>query len=82
MSKHVLRVKAGYNRVTGVEASELQRGELANATLVSDDACFPLKEAMQLCKDAARHIWDINHIDDYVQAVNRMKSKKLRKVTK
>jgi len=90
MSKHILRVTARYNQMTGVESNELQPGQLANATLVSDDACFPVKEARRLCSTFTKWQRDPNTTtrylyheagDQYQLAVDRMKLKKSQKST-
>lgn len=56
MSKHVWRMHSKYNMMYGIQAIEPDLTDKANCTLVPDEACFPVKEAMRLCK--AVKVWE------------------------
>jgi hypothetical protein len=84
MSKHIWRGLSCGHAHGDFVLKELG-GYKSNSTVVEDDACFPVKEAMRLCTIMASFNYELHswsRMDDakdkYIKAVARMKAKKAR----
>lgn len=86
MSKHVWRMHSEYNMMCGIQASEPDLTDRANCTLVPNEACFPVLQAMRLCRLMDKQDQSFEGtaelgeaLASYRKAVTRMKARKERK---
>jgi hypothetical protein len=91
MSNKIWRGKEAIPRITVYGGQS--RTALKNCTVVPDSACFPVREALRLCKTATEFATRASNpnclypgygglndaVDAYIRAVARMKAKKGRK---
>jgi len=78
MSRHIWRGELIEYR-PGVTQAERCAKHRADCTVVGDEACFPVREAMAFMEQAVRGIYDMDRLVKYEKAVARMKARKGRK---